>query len=510
MVRTRVALLGLLLLWAPSTFGQTVLNFPRVISSNDVITGLAVTNPTSSEASISFTAFDPSGNPPTGTNVQNPVTAKIPPGGQFSKAAAELFNLPNFNGWVQATSSTSGLAGFFINSNPAGTDQDGAGAVEAASELMLPLVASDTDGVTEITLVNVNAEPAAMVLTLYSSRGTAIATKDVSLPGRQVLRQTAKTIFGDQDFTAASHIGIKSDRPVVGHELVADFKVPGVSIRRETIQIAARQPNTSTVSVLPQFLTGAGWFSLLTLVNGSGLGQELTVTAFRDDGKPWDAPNNPKRLSLEGNASIRTTVDQLFGFGSDQLTTGWIEVRSSLGFLTSIIGFGSTQTPSFTLVPGIDSSRHARLNIFPHLAEGSAFYTGLSLVNPNKEEATVEMFILKPDGGTLGNTNFKIGGGQRAGKLFRDAIPAVHSLGGWLCVRRNIEWSCVFQCACAGRGFGFRSTGANHLCHHGRGCGHKWRRYCGCLDGLDGPCHGGEDYGLERTVRVLATAPGRL
>src|SRR5205823_84821 len=145
---------------------QTVLQFPRVVSNASTFTGLAVSNPTPVEAPVTFTAYLPDGSTFAPPGIANPQTIKIPAGGQLAKLFSEVFGTRDFNGWVQATSSSSGLTGFFLNGNGALTDLDGSGAIDPAAEFVLPFAAEDSVTKTELTIVNVNAEPASATLTL--------------------------------------------------------------------------------------------------------------------------------------------------------------------------------------------------------------------------------------------------------------------------------------------------------------------------------------------------------
>src|SRR5262245_26529584 len=124
-------LIGVLLATAIPGVAQSVLTFPRVISDPNIFSGIAVGNPTSAEVSVTFTAFQPDGTLAAG-GFRNPATLTIPAGGQLARQFAEIFGgTAAFNGWVQATSSATGLTGFFLNGNNALTDLDGAGSVEA-------------------------------------------------------------------------------------------------------------------------------------------------------------------------------------------------------------------------------------------------------------------------------------------------------------------------------------------------------------------------------------------
>jgi len=176
--------IALLLFFAGQSFSQTVLDFPRVISNSGVLTGIAVSNPTSADTSVTFTAFQPDGTTVIGTGVTNPVTNVIPAGGQIALQFAQIFGgAADFNGWVQASSNTTGLTGFFVNGNPSNTDLSGAATIQPASSFVLPFANENTLAVTEVTIVNINADASQVTLTLYDPTGATIATTIVSLPG---------------------------------------------------------------------------------------------------------------------------------------------------------------------------------------------------------------------------------------------------------------------------------------------------------------------------------------
>src|SRR4030095_14428641 len=118
---------------------------------------------------------------------------------------------------------------------------------------------------------------------LYASDGHTIASKNLTLAGRGLIRQTLSTLFGSVEFSEASHLRIRSDRPVVAHEVVADYLISGSSLRRETLVLSGQWPTSAQTSVLPQFVTGGGWLSLVGFVNAGGVAQDITITAYKED-----------------------------------------------------------------------------------------------------------------------------------------------------------------------------------------------------------------------------------
>jgi len=430
--RNFILLLFVLLLTGPALLGQSALQFPRVISTSGLYTGIAVGNPNLAEASVTFTAFQPDGSVLSGAGVHNPVTVTIPPAGQYARLFPEVFGVSSFNGWVQAASSTSGLTGFFINGNNALTDLNGAGSNSPATDVILPLMSEDSVARTEVTVVNVNTGTTSVTMTLYSAGGSIVVTKNITLGARSLVRQTLGSLLSISDLSAASHLRVQSDRPVIAHELVADFQIPGSTLRRETGALTGHAASSATTYSIPQFATGGGWLSLIGVVNTSGLAQDVTLTAYKEDGTLWPGASNPKSVTLQGNAALRTTVGDLFGFSSANLSTGWIKVSSTQGFVTSYIGYGNALTPSFALVEATPAGDASRFAVFSHVAEGAGFYTGLAVLNPGTVSADVEFYTLRADGSTVGRSTLTVGPGQRVSRLFRELLPAsLEQVGGW-------------------------------------------------------------------------------
>ena len=437
MVR-RLLLIAAVALLPSQLLGQTVLNFPRIVSSADAVTSISVVNPTSQEVSITLTAFESSGSPLVIAGVSNPFTATIPAGGNYSRPFTDIYRANSFNGWLQVTSAASGLTGFALNSNPANTDVDGTIAIEPASEFTLPFAAEDSTVRTELTLVNVNNDPAQATLTLYGADGTALGTKSLSLASKALLRQTLVLVFADVDLSAASHVKVRSDRPLAGLEVVADFQIPGITLRRETVALAAQRGVSDLAYVVPQFATGTTFTSYLRVVNGSGVSQEVTLTAYKEDGTPFSGGTNPRQEVIPGNASLRVSVADYFGLPSSQVSTGWIEIRGSVGYLSVGLGYGSTLTPSFAMTAAVPVGGASRTQVHNYLAETATFSTALSLVNAGAASAGVDVFVLRTDGSTVGRAALTLGSKQHLSRLLRELVPGSRDLSGaWVIVRAD-------------------------------------------------------------------------
>ena len=334
----------------PTASAQSVLQFPRVLSSPDVSTTIGLTNPTPVPALVTLTAYVADGTLWTGTGIQNPVTVTLPAGGQVNQRAADWFSSAGtFNGWVRATSPSTGLSGAFRNVNAAGTELDGAVSGGPRREMVLPFVADVEGAVTEITIVNVDDALAHADLTLRAQDGGVLGNLTLEIAPRALVRQRIDVLFPEISLVNASHIGVRSDRSVLGYEVVVDYRVSEGDIARESLAARGRAVAAGPSYVLPQFATGGGWFSLFGLVNTTGVAQDVTITAYDDDGEMWGLDENPRRIRLEANAALRTTLSDLFGFDEAVLQTGWLQLEASVGYLAPFSRFRTDRSSVFRL-----------------------------------------------------------------------------------------------------------------------------------------------------------------
>src|SRR5207302_8780 len=113
--------------------------------------------------------------------------------GQVAKlgiGTTELFQQASAAGWVQATSTTVGLQGFWLGGDFA-THADGAEAAGAASDLVFPLVA----GQTEINVANPNTSSLTITFRVFGANGLEVAPSTVQpLAGRGLFQSQASSL----------------------------------------------------------------------------------------------------------------------------------------------------------------------------------------------------------------------------------------------------------------------------------------------------------------------------
>ena len=117
MARTRssavsVAVLFVTLILPVVAWSQSTLNFPRGLSPSELgSTGFALANPGPTPAQVTYQLYGAAGQ------VIATSSQTIPARGQLAKIGlgpAELFQQASAAGWVQATSTTTGIQGFWL------------------------------------------------------------------------------------------------------------------------------------------------------------------------------------------------------------------------------------------------------------------------------------------------------------------------------------------------------------------------------------------------------------
>src|SRR5207237_3142924 len=114
--------------------------------------GFTVTNPTSNYADVQFALYGVDGNP-VSSGLVNPVRYRVAPKGQVSMLASELFAASKIDGWIQVTSPTSGLAGYYFSGDFV-TSLEGAEASVPLTAQVGPVIRDDATNKTERVIVN--------------------------------------------------------------------------------------------------------------------------------------------------------------------------------------------------------------------------------------------------------------------------------------------------------------------------------------------------------------------
>jgi len=424
-------------LWS---FGQSTLSFPRVMQPQDyALTGYAIVNPASTDATVTFTLYGRDG-----TVLSTPTNQTIPAKGQFSKFASQLFPTATAAGWIQATTATTGLQGFWFAGDFL-TTGDGAEAATPSTQLVVPLVSPQA----EIDIANTGASDLTVLLDLLGTEGFDLAQPmPQKIPAKGFVRADMAALFPNlDDYSLPSHMRINcgcSTGSFVATVISRDFLNASGNLLNVAPSWSASNgvaANATATTIYFPYLVqgpqpGSNWISLLGLTNLSTTSEnDVSITFTSDTG----AIVRNSQQTLPPNGGLRFLARDLFGLTTG-FQTGWVRVTSLDGLpLTGYIAFADTIAAGVSVVPPQQEPQSNLL--FTHIADLPPFLTGMAILNANSVAANVEVFAITPNGSLIGSTSFSLGPNNNSAKLLRELVqgtqPPRSTDGGYIFIRSS-------------------------------------------------------------------------
>ena len=403
----------------PPLQASSVLNFPRLSFESGTLTGLAIVNPNGQSADVILTAYNADGSLLAGVNqVQRTIEADS----QLAELVSGLFSGdPDTVGWIQATTSTDNLTGFFLVFNDTLPFNlfDGADLPEAAPELVFTQVRIDSGYTTELNLINLGSTTTNLQLDLISS-GASVATQLLSLPEKGAIRRDVADLFQTSQVSSDVYVTVTSDGDIAGFELVrsANGDLVGLNARSRSEQL--------THLYFPQMLELGGVQTSVGVVNNSDQAVILTFTAFKKDGTLFgteDLKNNAVTEALNPGAILVRDLKTLFGFSGSEIRDGWLQVESSSPAVT---GYLTYELPDSGAAATVTPNQAGQTRgIFSHIATIEGLFTGVAVLNPGQLVANVRIVAVKKDGTVLGSTSVLLQPGQRISELLGEDPPGL-------------------------------------------------------------------------------------
>ena len=300
-----VLTLATILLVPPFALGQSALDFPRSILPSDFGTsGFAIVNPGPAPAQVTFTLYRGDGA------VQKSSTQAIPARGPVARSARELFGTAVSPGWVQATSSTTGLQGFWLGGDYI-TFMDGAEAAASSANLVLPLVSPQS----EIHVANTGFDGVTVVFEVYGDDGFLLPLSrefPQYIPPKGFFKREAAEIFPGVNLGPGRHVRLRCTNPFAALVIARNYLNAGPSW---AVANAVPAFSSSTELNFPQVVDGASgganWVSVLGVSNLSAMSSnELSITFTQEDGTPLQTVQR----TLPPNGALRDTARGLFNF----------------------------------------------------------------------------------------------------------------------------------------------------------------------------------------------------
>jgi hypothetical protein len=342
--------------------------------------------------------------------------------GQLSKLGSELFPTANVPGWIQGTSTTTGLQGFWLGGDFSSVNfLDGAEAAPVGQEFIFPLATAAT----ELNLANLSINSNNFTIAVYGAApagGLSLFNTTQSVPAKGIYKTTLAGLFPTLNFADAMYVKVTGTGSFTGTTVVTDF------IHSPSWSVINGIASSSTVTEanfphVPSGPEGGGakWTSVLAITNLSSTAQTITITYNRASGSPVSVTR-----SLAANGSLREAVKDLFSFGA-AAEDGWVRVTGTAP-LGGFIAYGYSATNGVAVVPVQPVPQTAL--IFSHVANGPFWGTGLALLNATGTDANIEVYIMRNTGALVGGAqnvltaSIILPAGVKTAKLLDELVPA--------------------------------------------------------------------------------------
>jgi len=406
-----MAFIVVLLSFPLIAYSQSTLNFPRAFTPAELAsTGFAVVNPGTAGAAVTFTLYGASGS------VVSTSSQPIPAAGQLARVGTELFPTASQSGWVQVTSTTSGLQGFWVGGDFA-TFTDGADSAPASNDLVLPLVTTNT----EVNIANTSSGVNNVTIRLFGEGGTELATAATrSIVTNGVFQSPASALFPGTNLDNARYIRVTGGTGLAGTAVISGFLVSETGV---TNAVAAA--GAGNEAHFPHVVSGVGgggnYTTVVGITNLASSAQNVTITFTPESG---GSPSTVTR-TIQANGALRDTALNLFGF-SGGFQNGWVRVAGTAS-LTAFVAYADSVAGGFAVVPVQSAPRTALL--FAHIADLPPWYSGLALLNTTGSNATVSVYAMNPSGTLVGGADdvptarFQLNAGTKTAKLLSELIP---------------------------------------------------------------------------------------
>jgi phosphodiesterase/alkaline phosphatase D-like protein len=383
--------------------------------------GLALTNLDSIPATLTFTAYGPSGQEVSGPSISNPVTRVLNPSEQLPVVDTQLFGdaiqESGSEGWIRIESNAAKVAGFFLMFNDGLTELDGANvSSQPMSSLILPEV--EDQGFTRVDIANPTADALELKFELVHASGNTAQVVTRTLGGNgAVVSDLFTDIFPGTIPAATDYVRISAPKGILGFEWLGKPAQYSEGLNGQDTQGGA------TTLYSPQFAVGGPWRSTLSVINLDGAAGNVTFRFIRDDATQVGAtkvlPIAPYGKIYIDNPAF---FQGLYVNPSDVVTQGYVEIVSNGVRLTGSVVFGDPARSVFSAaLPLVDKLQNSIL--FSQVASDRTYFTGIAILNPGTTDATVTVDLYASDGRKEASATKRIPGRQRRSQVLTEFFP---------------------------------------------------------------------------------------
>lgn len=400
-----------------------------VIRNNSVSRlGLALVNGGPQEAEVLLRAYPSGAFTSLGAPAPRPVFLQnaftLQAGQQSSRFIDEIDPaLQDFSGWLEITSPQEGLHATFLNL-PAGRIiyAGGSGSIEATTTAFVTGSSFSGESPPEVSIIQRDLDPVGVEVDWFGGDGTLLGSLNLTLSGEEALHASFSDLFPDvRGFAPDDYLRVQARQPVVIYQqsLAPNYifgqaaAQPAGAPAGDSPAAAQTLPGRGTLC-LTHFVSGAGFFSEISLVNGSSTADQAHLTLI------GNSPQDPlsgqtASVDLAGHQQVLLRVEEIFGLDAQSLTSGSLIIDVPSGSAAAAV-MGRLDDPSFRTALPLPPNALGEA-VFAQVANGMVgsthMFTGLAVLNLSG--------ISQPGGGSDGEVLIEVftAQGQLAGRTLR-------------------------------------------------------------------------------------------
>jgi hypothetical protein len=382
-------------------------------------TGISIVNPDSESREFTVTATTPDG-----TSRQ---TARVTLGarGQRAQLLREILGTATApaSGWIRVDSSTAGCRIYLTSQteqNLTGTD-----AGSTSTTVLLPRISvntgftelSHTD--TQIALVNPNDAAANVTAQLIGIDGGARGSITMI-----VAAQGSRTFLISEAFQNVLPGNTLGGKTFEGSlRLSSDVAVAAwLRIERPLSKSILRgrgvaDINPTNLAIIPHFVFGGSYESVVNVVNPTTAAMNLELTAFDDRGRRM---GEVTQIALSARESRRASVPDLFRMALPAIFplpvfSGYVRIREAQSQVFQIAGdvqitsSGAAPVVASMLYPITDTG--STIWTAPFAVSSSSYFTGYAIVNPNElltVQTDIQLEVISSTGAVVSQTAIQL------------------------------------------------------------------------------------------------------
>jgi hypothetical protein len=388
-------------------------------------TGIAVSNYSAKSTNVRFSGLSPDGHLLPFAN--NPVTYFLAPQSQLAKLGSEIFGIAPSSlqaGWIRISGDIAELGSISQWGDFSGTQLDGASALEQPSRQLRFTRVYEGPGAfqgkaasTFVSMANPGSTPVTMTLSLLGSQPNQFLApmKVLTLPPDGAIYGTVSQIFQENvNVTGGSLLAqVTSGDGIVGFEMIRFPEAKTVVGLNGVTGGAPNQSYSAQVAISPKNFTN------IKLINTSTMSRSVMLHLIADNGSE---PAPPVSLNLAVGQALERDAGQLFGLAS---AIGSLRVDASGPGVIGDVIFGDPANLASAAAAPLQTQRFSQA-LFSHVANGANFWTGLAVLNPNDQAATVTLDVISEAGIRTGSISLALAAGNRFARVLSEPtmVPA--------------------------------------------------------------------------------------